>query len=118
MHYSETDVMTGRFVAAARVTDESGELDDRQIRDVGIFHKGPNISAATECAASVTAGEDLGGGSDTGSADRSKAVATVESQFTPPTMSSATISANTVVTNTASARYASARIRDLRDFMI
>jgi hypothetical protein len=79
--------MSGSFVAAARVTDESGEFYNREIRDVRIFHKGPNISAATECAASGTAGEDLSGGGDAFGANRAKAVATVESQREPPRLS-------------------------------
>jgi hypothetical protein len=87
MHHSETDIVASRFVAATRVTDESGELDDGKVRYVGIFHKGPNISAATECAVSGTAGEDLSGGGDAFGANRAEAVATVESQREPPRLS-------------------------------
>jgi hypothetical protein len=87
MHYSETDVMTGRFIASARVTDESGELDDGKIRYVGILNHGSYVTAATECAASGTFREDLSGGGDAFGANRAEAVATKESQRTPPRLS-------------------------------
>jgi len=96
--------MTGRFVSPGAVAYESGELYNREIRNVRIFDHSPDVTAATECAASVTAGEDLSGGGDTFGANRAVTVATVESQLTPPTMSSATQSANTRVTNAASVR--------------
>jgi hypothetical protein len=110
--------MSGRFVAARAVANESGELYNREIRDVRIFDHSPNISTATECAASGTAGEDLSGGGDAFGANRSKAVATKESHREPPTRNSATQSARAEITSAAPIRSARAERKGLRDFMI
>ena len=118
MHHSETDIVASRFVAAGAVAYESGKFYNREIRNVRIFHKGPNISAATECAASGTAGEDLSGGGDDFGANRAEAVATKESQRTPPTRNSATQSARAEITSAAPMRSARAERKGLRDFMI
>jgi hypothetical protein len=117
MHHSETDVMTGSFVAARAVANESGEFDDGKIRHVGILNHSSDVTAATECAASGTAGEDLGGGGDTFGANRSEAVATVESQRPPPTRNSATQSARAEITRNAPIRSARAERKGL-SFMI
>jgi hypothetical protein len=81
--------MTRRFVGAARVTDESGEFDDGKIRDIGIFNHGSDKSALSKCAACGTFRENPGGVTDGIGADGAKAVATEESQRTPPTRSCA-----------------------------
>jgi hypothetical protein len=117
MHHSETDVVASRFVAARAVADESGELYNREIRNVGILNHGSNVTAATECAASGTAGEDLSGGGDSFGANRAEAVATVKIQREPPTMNSATQSAMAEITSAAPIRSARAVRRGL-SFMI
>jgi hypothetical protein len=117
MHYSETDVMTGSFVAARAVANESGELYNREIRHVGIFNHSSDVTAATECAASGTFRENLSGGGDAFGANRSKAVATVESQREPPTRNSATQSARAEITRNAPIRSARAERKGL-SFMI
>jgi hypothetical protein len=76
VNYGETDIMSGCFIAAARVTDESGELDDGEIRNVGIFDHSPDVTAATECAASGTFRENLSGGGDAFGPNRAVTVAT------------------------------------------
>ena len=118
MNYGETDVVTGSFVASGAVADESGKFHDGQIRDIGILNHGSDVTAATECAASGTFREDLSGGGDTFGADGAEAVATVESQLTPPTRNSATQSARAEITRTAPMRSARADRKGLRDFMI
>ena len=84
MHHSETDVVTGRFVAAGAIANESGEFDNGQIRDIGILDHSPDVTTATECAASGTASEDLGGITNRIGADGAESVATEESQREPP----------------------------------
>ena len=117
MHHSETDIVSGRFVSSGAVADESGELDDRKIRHVGILNHGSDVTAATECAASGTFREDLSGGGDSFGANRAEAVATVEDQRTPPTMNSATQSARAEITSAAPIRIARAERKGL-SFMI
>jgi hypothetical protein len=115
MHYGKTDIVSGRFVAPTRVTDESGEFDDGKVPGVGILNHGSDDTATTECAASGTAGEDLGGVSDAKGTDRTESVATEESQLTPPMRSSATQNAKAPRTRAASARNARAWNRFLRE---
>jgi hypothetical protein len=115
MYHSETDIVTGSFVAAARVTDESGELDDGKVPGVGIFIQDPNDTPATECATGGTASEYLSGVMDSESANRTEAVATEEGQLTPPMRSSATQNAKAPRTKAASARNARAWNRFLRE---
>jgi len=76
MHYSETDVMTGSFIAARAVANESCKFDNREIRNVGILNHGSDVTAATECAASGTFRENLSGGGDAFGANGAEAVAT------------------------------------------
>jgi len=76
MHYGETHVVTGCFIAARAVADESGELYNGKIRYVGIFDHSPDVTAATECAASGTFRENLSGGGDAFGANGAEAVAT------------------------------------------
>jgi hypothetical protein len=82
--------MAGRFVAARRISDESGEFHDGQVPGVGIFNHGSDKSALSKCATGGTAGEDLSGISDGIGANRAEAVATEECQFAPPMSNSAT----------------------------
>jgi hypothetical protein len=81
--------MSGRFIAARAVANESSKFDDGKIRDVRIFDHSPDVTAATECSPGMAASEHFGGGGDAFGANRSKAVATKESQFTPPIKASA-----------------------------
>jgi hypothetical protein len=117
MHYSETDVVTGRFIASGAVANESCELYNGQVRNVGILNHGSDVTAATECAASGTFRENLSGGGDAFGANRSKAVATVKSQREPPTRNSATQSARAEITRNAPMRSARADRKGL-SFMI
>jgi hypothetical protein len=110
--------MSGCFVAARAVANESGKFYNGQVRHVGIFNHGSDVTAATECAASGTAGEDLSGGGDAFGANRSKAVATVKSQREPPTRNSATQSARAEITSAAPIRIARAERKGLRDFIV
>jgi hypothetical protein len=87
MHHSETDVMTGSFIASGAVANESGKFYNREIRHVGILNHGSDVSAATECAASGTFREDLSGVGDAFGANRAEAVATVKIQREPPRVS-------------------------------
>jgi hypothetical protein len=80
--------MSGCFIASRAIANESGKFDDGKIRDIGIFDHSPDVTAATECAAGMAASEHFGGGGDTFGANRSKAVATVESQREPPMIAS------------------------------
>jgi len=38
MNDREPEVVSGRFVAAGRISDESGELHDGKVGNVGILH--------------------------------------------------------------------------------
>jgi hypothetical protein len=76
--------VSGRFIAATRVTDESGEFDDGKIRDVRILIQDPNDATLSECATGGTTGEDFGGRMDSFGTDRTEAVATEESHRRPP----------------------------------
>jgi hypothetical protein len=81
--------MTRRFVETGAVAYECGEFDDGKIRDIGIFNHGSDKSALSKCAACGTFRENPGGVTDGIGADGAKAVATEESQRTPPTRSCA-----------------------------
>ena len=118
MNHSETDIVTGRFIASGAVANESGKFDNGKIRDVGILYHSSDVTAATECAASGTASEDLSGGGDAFGTNRAEAVATVESQLTPPTRNSATQSARAEITRADPIKIARADRKGLRDFMI
>jgi hypothetical protein len=84
VNHSETDIVTGCFVAARRISDESRELYNGKVPGVGILNHGSDDTATSECAAGGTLREDIGGVPDGISTNRTEAVATVESQREPP----------------------------------
>jgi hypothetical protein len=81
--------MACSFIGTGRISDESGELHDRQVPGVGILHEGSDESALSKCPAGGTFRENPGGVSDRIGADGAESVATVESQFAPPIKASA-----------------------------
>ena len=115
MNHSETDIVTGCFVEAGAVAYESGKLYDGKVPGVGVLNHGSDDAATTECAAGGTFRENPGGVSDGISTDGTEAVATKESQLTPPMRSSATQNAKAPRTRAASARNAKAWSRFLRE---
>ena len=88
MDHGKTDIVSGRFISSRRISDECGKFDDGKVPGVGILNHGSDDTPATECAASGTAGEDLGGISDAKGTNRAEAGATEESQLTPPRIAS------------------------------
>ena len=115
MNHSETDIVASRFVAARRISDESGKLYDGKVPGVGILNHGSDDTATAESPAGGTFRENPGGVPDGISTNRTEAVATVESQLTPPMRSSATQNAKAPRTRAASARNARAWSRFLRE---
>ena len=89
MHHSEPDVMTRRFVGTGAVAYECGKLYNGQVPSIGILNPGSDKSALSECATGGTFRENPGGVPDGIGADGAEAVATEESQRTPPTRSCA-----------------------------
>jgi hypothetical protein len=83
--------MARRFVGTRRISDESGELYNREVRNVGILNHGSDDTTASECATGGTFRENPGGVPDPESANRAESVATVKSQFAPPIKASARI---------------------------
>jgi hypothetical protein len=117
MDYREPDVMARRFVGTRRISDESGELYNREVRNVGILNHGSDDTTASECATGGTFRENPGGVPDGIGADGAEAVATVESQFAPPIKASAK-SQITGRRRRLSARKASARRSLERVFIV
>jgi hypothetical protein len=109
--------MARRFVGTRRISDESGELYNREVPGVGILHEGSDKSAPSKCAAGGTFRENPGGVPDGIGADGAEAGATVESQFAPPIKASAR-SQITGRRRRFSARKASARRSFERVFMV
>jgi hypothetical protein len=91
MDYREPDVVARSFIGTGAVAYESGELHNREVPGVGIFHHGSDDTTATECAAGGTFRENPGGVPDRIGADGAEAVAAIESQLTPPIKASARI---------------------------
>jgi hypothetical protein len=79
------------FIGTGAVAYESGKLHDRQVPGVGIFNHGSDDTPSTESTAGGTFRENPGGITDGIGADGAEAVATVESQLTPPIKASARI---------------------------
>jgi hypothetical protein len=110
--------MARRFVGAARVTDESGEFDDGQVPGVGILNHGSDKSALSKCAACGTFRENPGGVTDGIGADGAKAVATEESQRTPPIQRDCSQSPLRMIVVMIASQKRAARIRFARGFMM
>jgi len=110
--------VTGRFVSARRISDESRKLYNGKVPGVGILNHGSDDAPATECAAGGTFRENPGGISDGISTDGTEAVATKESQLTPPRIASTRSQTIAPMTVEPIARIAMERIRFLRFRMI
>jgi hypothetical protein len=91
MDYREPDVVACSFIGTGAVAYESGKLHDRQVPGVGILNHGSDDTPSTECPPGGTFRENPGGITDGIGADGAEAVATVESQLTPPIKASARI---------------------------
>ena len=115
MNQSETDIVASRFVSARRISDESRELYNGKVPGVGILNHGSDDTATTESPPGCTFRENPGGVPDGISTDGTEAVATKESQLTPPMRSSATQNAKAPRTRAASARNARAWSRFLME---
>jgi len=84
VNHSETDIVSGRFVSARRISDESRKLYNGKVPGVGILNHGSDDTATTESPPGCTFRENPGGVPDGISTDGTEAVATVESQREPP----------------------------------
>jgi hypothetical protein len=61
VNHSKTDIVSGRFVSARRISDESRELYNGKVPGVGILNHGSDDTATSECATGCATGEDFGG---------------------------------------------------------
>jgi hypothetical protein len=91
MDHGKTNIVASRFIGTGRISDESGKLHNREVRNVGILNHGSDDTTASECATGGTFRENPGGVPDPESANRAESVATVKSQFAPPIKASARI---------------------------
>jgi hypothetical protein len=118
MHHSEPDVMTRRFVGTGAVAYECGKLYNGQVPSIGILNHGSDKSALSECATGGTAGEHFGGVPDGIGADGAEAVATEESQRTPPIQRDCSQSPLRMIVVMIASQKRAARIRFARGFMM
>ena len=117
MDHGKTNVMASRFVGTRRISDESGELYNREVRNVGILNHGSDETPSTESPAGGAAGEHFGGIANTERTHGAESGAAVEVQFAPPIKASAR-SQITGIRRRLSARKASARRSLERVFMV
>jgi hypothetical protein len=89
MDHGKTNIVASRFIGTGRISDESGKLHNREVRNVGILNHGSDDTPSTESPPGGTFRENPGGVSDRIGADGTEAVATVESQLEPPIKASA-----------------------------
>ncbi len=106
--------MASRFVSARRISDKCRKLYDRKVTGVGILNHGSDDTATSECATGCTFRENPGGISDGISTDGTEAVATKESQLTPPRIASTRSQTIALMTVEPIARIAMDRMRFLR----
>jgi hypothetical protein len=89
MDHGKTNVMASRFVGTRRISDESGKLYNREVRNVGILNHGSDDTPSTESTAGGTASEHFGGIANTERTHGAESVAAVKNQLAPPIKASA-----------------------------
>ncbi len=110
--------MARRFIGTGRISDESGKLYNREVRNVGIINHGSDDTTASECATGGTFRENPGGVSDRIGADGAESVAAEESQFTPPIQSDCSQSPLRTIKVMIASHKRAARMRFERGFMM
>jgi hypothetical protein len=118
MDYREPDVVACRFIGTRRISDESGELHNREVPGVGILNHGSDDTPSTECPPGGTFRENPGGGGDIFGANRAEAVATVENQFAPPIQRDCSQSPLRTIKVMIASHKRAARMRFVRGFMV